>query len=28
LRRAYELKPRADLEDYLKQVERIAKSRR
>ena len=27
LRRAYELKPRSDIEDYLKQVERIAKSR-
>lgn len=27
LRRAYELKPRADIEDYLKQVERIAKTR-
>jgi tetratricopeptide (TPR) repeat protein len=27
LRRAYELKPRSDVEDYLKQVERIAKSR-
>lgn len=28
LRRAYELKPRSELEDYLKQVERIAKLRR
>ncbi len=27
LRRAYELKPRSDIEDYLKQVERIAKTR-
>ncbi len=27
LRRAYELKPRADIEDYLKQVERISKTR-
>ena len=27
LRRAYELKPRSDVEDYLRQVERIAKSR-
>ncbi|MCF7818868.1 MAG: tetratricopeptide repeat protein [Kiritimatiellales bacterium] len=27
LRRAYELKPRDDIEDYLKQVERIAKTR-
>ena len=27
LRRAYELKPRGDIEDYLKQVERIAKTR-
>jgi tetratricopeptide (TPR) repeat protein len=27
LRRAYELKPRSDVEDYLKQVERIAKTR-
>ena len=27
LRRAYELKPRADVEEYLKQVERIAKTR-
>ncbi len=27
LRRAYELKPRADIEDYLKDVERIAKTR-
>lgn len=28
LKRAYELKPRSDLEDYLKQVERIAKTKR
>jgi tetratricopeptide (TPR) repeat protein len=27
LRRAYELKPRSDIEDYVKQVERIAKTR-
>ncbi|WP_372806831.1 tetratricopeptide repeat protein [Pontiella sp.] len=27
LRRAYELKPRPDIEDYVKQVERIAKTR-
>ena len=27
LRRAYELKPREDVQDYLKQVERIAKTR-
>jgi tetratricopeptide (TPR) repeat protein len=27
LRRAYELKPREDIQDYLKQVERIAKAR-
>ncbi|MDF7800811.1 tetratricopeptide repeat protein [Pontiellaceae bacterium B1224] len=27
LRRAYELKPRSDIEDYLKQVERISKTR-
>ncbi|MBN2164235.1 MAG: tetratricopeptide repeat protein [Pontiellaceae bacterium] len=27
LRRAYELKPREDIQDYLKQVERIAKTR-
>lgn len=27
LRRAYELQPRADIEEYLKQVERIAKTR-
>jgi tetratricopeptide (TPR) repeat protein len=27
LRRAYELKPRSDIQDYVKQVERIAKTR-
>jgi len=27
LRRAYELKPRADIQEYIKQVERIAKTR-
>jgi tetratricopeptide (TPR) repeat protein len=27
LRRAYELKPRSDIEDYVKQVERISKTR-